>query len=314
MRQAGACCDLWETDCFPDKSGAWCLVCRVDAAPDTPDTLFRGKTGADDAGGANVGTGKGEQSNHSPALTAMERVGNWPRTAAVFGSTGGIGRAMCKTLGARGCERIYAGSRGGAQPDSSAITPFAFELTDEASIAAAAQMMRDDPPQWVVVATGVLTLADGTGPERTYKRISGEAMAQVLALNTIGPALIAKHMLPLMPRSEPFVFAALSARVGSISDNGLGGWHSYRASKAALNMLLKNFALEMARTHSQGVVVGLHPGTVDSALSEPFQSNLPEGQLTEPGEAAENLLGVLAGLRVADSGRVFDFAGEVVPE
>ncbi len=243
----------------------------------------------------------------------MTTVGNWPRTAAIFGSTGGIGRAMCETLSTKGCERIYAGSRDGAQPQSAAITPFAFELTDETSIAAAAQMMRDDPPQWVIVATGVLTLADGTGPERTYKRLSGEAMAQVLALNTIGPALIAKHMLPLMPRSEPFVFAAMSARVGSISDNGLGGWHSYRASKAALNMLLKNFALEMARSHQRGVVVGLHPGTVDSALSEPFQSNLPDGQLTEPGEAAENLLGVLAGLRPHDSGRVFDFAGKVVP-
>ncbi len=244
----------------------------------------------------------------------MDTVGNWPRTAAVFGSTGGIGRAMCETLSAKGCERIYAGSREGTQPQGAAITPFAFELTDEASIAAAAQMMRDDPPQWVIVATGVLTLADGTGPERTYKRLSGDAMAQVFALNTIGPALIAKHMLPLMPRSEPFVFAALSARVGSISDNGLGGWHSYRASKAALNMLLKNFALEMARTHKDGVIVGLHPGTVDSALSEPFQSNLPDGQLTKPGEAAENLLGVLVGLGPQDSGRVFDFAGKRVPE
>ncbi len=244
----------------------------------------------------------------------MEQVGNWPRTAAVFGSTGGIGRALCEGLAAKGSQRIYAGSRGGTQPDSSAILPFAFELTDEDSIAAAAKMMRDDPPQWVIVATGVLTLPDGTGPERTYKRLSGEAMAQVFALNTIGPALIAKHMLPLMPRSEPFVFAALSARVGSISDNGLGGWHSYRASKAALNMLLKNFALELARTHTQGVIVGLHPGTVDSALSEPFQKGLPDGQLTNPGEAAENLLGVLAGLQAEDSGRVFDFAGEMVPE
>ena len=220
---------------------------------------------------------------------------------------------MCEALAGGGCEIVYAGSRAGAEPSGAAITPFSFDLEDEASIAAAADLMRAEPPEWVIVASGVLTLSDGTGPERTYKRLSGEAMAKVLALNTIGPALIAKHVLPLMPRSEPFVFAALSARVGSISDNGLGGWHSYRASKAALNMLLKNFALEMARTHPHGLVVGLHPGTVDSDLSKPFQKGLPGGQLTEPAQAAENLLSVLAELEPEQSGRVFDFAGKEVP-
>jgi len=243
----------------------------------------------------------------------MSQVGKWPSRAAVFGSTGGIGRALCEALAAGGCETIYAGSRGGKAPEGPAITPFAFDLEDEASIAAAADLMRAEPPEWVIVASGVLTLPDGTGPERTYKRLSGEAMAKVLALNTIGPALVAKHVLPLKPRAEPFVFAALSARVGSISDNGLGGWHSYRASKAALNMLLKNFALEMARTHKDGVVVGLHPGTVDSELSKPFQKGFPGGQLTEPAQAAENLLSVLAGLGPEQSGRVFDFAGVEVP-
>ncbi len=193
------------------------------------------------------------------------------------------------------------------------MRPFAFDLTDEASIAAAAGMMRAEPPEWVIVASGVLTLPDGTGPERTYKRLDAGTMAEVFALNTIGPALIAKHILPLMPRGDRFVFAALSARVGSISDNRLGGWHSYRASKAALNMLLKNFALEMARTHPHGVVVGLHPGTVDSTLSQPFQTGLPDGQLTAPAAAAANLLGVLAALAPEDSGRVFDFKGAQVP-
>jgi len=174
-------------------------------------------------------------------------------------------------------------------------------------------MMREEPPRWVIIASGVLTLADGTEPERTYKRLDREAMAQAFALNTIGPAVIAKHMLQLMPRDRPFVFSALSARVGSISDNRIGGWHSYRASKAALNMLLKNFAIEVGRTHKQGVVVALHPGTVDSKLSEPFQSNLPDGQLTEPGEAAANLLDVLSKLGPEDSGKLFDYAGKEVP-
>jgi NAD(P)-dependent dehydrogenase (short-subunit alcohol dehydrogenase family) len=220
---------------------------------------------------------------------------------------------LCEALAARGTAVIHAGSRKGEGPEVVGVRPFAFDLHDEASIAVAAETMRHDPPEWVIVATGVLTLADGTGPERTYKRLDAAAMAEVFALNTIGPALIAKHMLPLMPRDRRFLFAALSARVGSISDNRLGGWHSYRASKAALNMLLRNFALEMARTHPEGVVAGLHPGTVDSALSQPFQSNLAQSQLTAPDMAAQNLLGVLSGLTPAQSGRVFDFRGEEVP-
>jgi len=246
-------------------------------------------------------------------LAEQPGAGQGPRSAAVFGASGGIGRALCEALAARGTQVIHAGSRSGAAPDIEGVRPFAFDLADETSIAAAAEAMRDDPPEWVIVATGVLTLPDGTGPERSFKRLEAAAMAEVFALNTIGPALIAKHMLALMPRTKPFVFAALSARVGSISDNRLGGWHSYRASKAALNMLLRNFALEAARTHPEGVVVGLHPGTVDSALSQPFQSGLAEGQLTTPGDAAANLLGVLAGLGPEHSGRVFDFRGEEIP-
>jgi NAD(P)-dependent dehydrogenase (short-subunit alcohol dehydrogenase family) len=237
----------------------------------------------------------------------------WPKSACVFGASGGIGRALCTALAARGVRAIYAGSRSGAGPSGDPIRRFAFDLADEASIAAAAAGMRGDPPDWVIAATGVLTLADGTGPERSYKRLDPAVMAEVLAHNTIGPALIAKHMLAIMPRARPFVFAALSARVGSIGDNRLGGWHSYRASKAALNMLLKNFALEMARTHPAGVVVGLHPGTVDSPLSRPFQHGLAPGQLTAPGAAADNLADVLARLGPQHSGRVFDFRGEEVP-
>jgi NAD(P)-dependent dehydrogenase (short-subunit alcohol dehydrogenase family) len=242
-----------------------------------------------------------------------ENAARWPRVAAVFGASGGIGHALCDALAMRGTQVIHAGSRSGKGPQGGAFRPFAFDLLDESGIAAAAAAMKDDPPESIIVATGVLTLADGTGPERTYKRLDPQAMARVFALNTIGPALIAKHMLPLMPRDRRFVFAALSARVGSIGDNRLGGWHSYRASKAALNMLIRNFALEMARTHPEGVVAGLHPGTVDSALSQPFQSNLPEGQLTAPEDAAANLVEVLARLGPQDTGKVFDFRGDEVP-
>ena len=167
-----------------------------------------------------------------------DTLGEWPRTAAVFGASGGIGQALCLGLADRGCERTYAGSRSGKLADVDQITPFAFDLTDEHSVASAAQLMRDDPPEWVIVATGALSLDGGSGPERSHKRIDAAHMAEVLALNTIGPAMIAKHVLPLFPRSNRGVFAALSARVGSIGDNRIGGWHSYRASKAALNICL----------------------------------------------------------------------------
>ncbi|MEH6724063.1 MAG: SDR family NAD(P)-dependent oxidoreductase [Qipengyuania sp.] len=238
-------------------------------------------------------------------------VGKPFRRAAIFGASGGIGGALADALVERGVE-TWAGSRMGTAADP-ALRVFRFDLSDEGSIAAAAGAMADAPPDLVVVASGVLTLADGSGPERSYKQIDGAAMEEVFRLNTIGPALVAKHVLPLLPRDRRSVFATLSARVGSIGDNRLGGWHSYRASKAALNMLMRNFALELARTHRQAVVAGLHPGTVDSALSEPFQANLPEGQLTAPEQAAAHLLAVLDGLGPADSGKVFDWKGAEVP-
>lgn len=233
------------------------------------------------------------------------------RRAAVFGASGGIGGALAGTLADRGVE-VWAGSRSGFCRDER-IRGFAFDLADEASIAAMAAELAATPPDLVIVASGVLTLDDGKGPERSFKQIDADAMEAAFRLNTIGPALIAKHFLPLLPRRDRAVFAALSARVGSISDNRLGGWHSYRASKAALNMLLKNFAIELGRTHEQAVVAGLHPGTVDTGLSEPFQSNLPDGQLTAPNAAAANLLKVLDGLTPRDSGSVFDWKGDEVP-
>nr|WP_271079654.1 SDR family NAD(P)-dependent oxidoreductase [Aurantiacibacter sp. MUD61] len=236
----------------------------------------------------------------------------WTR-AAIFGASGGIGGAMALALAERGVE-VLAGSRNGDTPEHAKITPFTFDLTDEASIEAAVTAWKDNPPDLAVVSSGVLTLPDGTGPERSFAHVDKAAMEQVFRLNTIGPALIAKHVLKLFPRDGQSTFAALSARVGSIGDNGIGGWHSYRASKAALNMLIRNYAIEMGRTHKQSIIVGLHPGTVDTALSEPFQKNLPDGQLTARDEAAANLLRVLEGLKPENSGDVFDWKGERVPE
>ncbi|KLI63996.1 SDR family NAD(P)-dependent oxidoreductase [Aurantiacibacter marinus] len=237
---------------------------------------------------------------------------NWTK-AAIFGASGGIGDALVRALAADGVA-VLAGSRRGDVPQLPGVTPFTFDLTDEASIAAAVAPWKESPPDLVFVTTGVLTLKDGTGPERSLKQLSGEAMSEILLLNAVGPAMIAKHVLPLFPRNAPASFAALSARVGSIADNRIGGWHSYRASKAALNMLIRNFAIEMCRTHKQAVIAGLHPGTVDTPLSQPFQSNLPAGQLTPADESARNLLAVLQKLGPEDSGNVFDWKGDRIPE
>ena len=237
-----------------------------------------------------------------------------PKIVAVFGATGGIGRAICDVLLADDrVGALYAGGRDAPRFEDGRVRPFSFDLADEPSIEAAARLMVPQPPQTIIVATGALTLPDGTGPERSFRKLDRTAMLAMFGINTIGPALIAKHCLPLMPRRGRSEFAALSARVGSISDNKLGGWHSYRASKAGLNMLLRNFAVELRRTHAEAIVVGLHPGTVDTRLSEPFQSNLPEGQLTERHEAARRLLAVLSGLHPSDSGNQFDYRGRVVP-
>ena len=150
-------------------------------------------------------------------------------------------------------------------------------------------------------------------PEKHWSAIRAESMARAFAVNATGPALVARAFLPLLPRSGRSVFAALSARVGSIDDNRRGGWYAYRASKAALNMLLKNFAIELARRAPEAICVGLHPGTVDSALSRPYQAGVPAAQLFSPAQSAAHLLNVLDGLVPADSGGVYAWDGRRVP-
>ncbi|NTZ41915.1 SDR family NAD(P)-dependent oxidoreductase [Altererythrobacter sp. SALINAS58] len=237
--------------------------------------------------------------------------------AAIFGASGGIGRAMVEHFVQGGVRRIYAGSRSGncgsfESDTAPAVKEFAFDLTNEESIRLAVAYMQGDPPDLIIVATGQLSTDDGKAPERSYRKLDAETMEQIFRVNAIGPAIIAKHALPLFTRDRRCVFAALSARVGSISDNQLGGWHSYRASKAALNMMLRNFAIELRRTHPQAVIASLHPGTVDTALSEPFQGNVPERQLFSSAHSAERLIDVLDGLTPADSGGFFGWDGEPI--
>lgn len=232
----------------------------------------------------------------------------------MFGANGGVGRALASRLRAAGQHAaVYAGVRRADVELPPGVTPFTFDLGDEASLAAAAAGFVPSP-ELVLVATGLLhDAARGLAPEKSLHALDGAAMAQLFAVNTIGPALIAKHVLPRLPRDRRAVFAVLSARVGSITDNRLGGWHAYRASKAALNMLIRNFAIELARSHPQAIVVGLHPGTVDSALSAPFQRGVAPERLFTPEQSAKHLLAVIAGLTPADSGHLFAWDGERLP-
>lgn len=228
-------------------------------------------------------------------------------SAVVIGASGGIGRAFETALIEEGAFEVvhgFARSRTGAQH---------LDFLDEASIAAAAAHVANGPaPALVIVATGLLH-ADAFGPEKALRDLDPKWLAQVYAVNAIGPALVAKHFLPIMPKSGRAVFAALSARVGSISDNRLGGWYSYRSSKAALNMLIRTIAIEERRRNDRAIVVALHPGTVDTALSRPFQANVQAGRLFDPERAALQLLDVIEELKVSDSGKLFDFEGEEIP-
>lgn len=223
------------------------------------------------------------------------------QAAVVFGAGGGIGAALVAAL----CEE-------GGYAAVHALTRADCDVTDEASIMAAVARIAAGPPMTLaIVATGLLH--DGAaGPEKATAQLEPVWLARNFAVNAIAPALVAKHLLPVMPKAGRTVFAALSARIGSISDNALGGWHSYRASKAALNQLIRTIAIEERRRNPQAVVVALHPGTVATRLSEPFRGNVQPGRLFSPERAAGQLLDVIDELRPPDSGWLFDWDGKRV--
>ena len=230
-----------------------------------------------------------------------------PASAAVIGASGGIGAAVLRLLKrSPDFDRVFAfARRAGADMTS-------IDITDEASVKAAAASV-DVPLDIVFVATGIL-YTDRIRPEKSMRQIDADAMLDVFAVNTVGPVTVAKHFLPLLRKDSKSVFAALSARVGSIGDNRLGGWISYRSSKAALNMAIRTLAIEHRRSHPASAVIGLHPGTVDTELSAPFQRGVPDGKLFTPDYSAECLLGVIDEVGPADSGRVFAWDGaEIEP-
>jgi NAD(P)-dependent dehydrogenase (short-subunit alcohol dehydrogenase family) len=250
---------------------------------------------------------------NDPAITSLRSFGPLIR-AAIIGASGGIGRALTENLAARSeVECVLACARSGPAPEHAKVLRETIELEDEASIAEAARVAAvDGKLDLVIVATGVLYDRE-VAPEKTWRVLDGGALTRSFQINAIGPALVAKHFLPLLGRNRKTAFAALSARVGSITDNQLGGWYAYRASKAALNQLIRTLAIELARRNPKTVCVGLHPGTVDTALSAPFQSGVPEGKLFTPAFAAARLLTVLDDLGPQDSGKLFAWNGKAIP-
>jgi len=235
-------------------------------------------------------------------------------SAAVIGASGGLGGAFTAALElAPAVARVFTFSRTPMRPDCPKTVWQAIDLENEESIArAAAAAKAAGPLHLVIVATGLLHDA-GQQPEKSWRGLTATGLQRAFAVNATGPALVAKYFLPLLATDRKAVFAALSARVGSIEDNRLGGWHAYRASKAALNMLIRTLAVELARRNDRALCVGLHPGTVDTALSRPFQAGVPEGKLFTPARAAGQLLGVLDGLSPGHSGGLFAWDGQRLP-
>lgn len=215
----------------------------------------------------------------------------------IIGASGGIGSALVETYRSAGDDvvglsRKYDG----------------LDVTSEASVGENLGQL-SGPFDRIIVATGALEIGPYT-PEKTIKSIDPEAMLAQFKLNTIGPALILKHSLALLPRDRSSVFAALSARVGSIGDNRIGGWTSYRTAKAALNQVIRTAAIELTRTHKQSICVALHPGTVETKFTEKYVGRHPA---VPAAQAAANLRHVIEGLGPNDSGQFFDWAGQPIP-
>lgn len=240
-----------------------------------------------------------------------------PAVALVTGASRGIGLAMVQALLARDdVARVIAVSRTAtasgalAAIDDVRLVRIAADLADAGAFPMLARQVAESAKALHLVFNAAGMLHDGcVAPEKSLAAIDAGALQRVFALNAFAPILLAQAIAPLLPRDSPSVFASLSARVGSIGDNRLGGWYAYRASKAAHNQLLRTLAVEWTRTLPHASVLALHPGTVDTALSRPYQANVPPARLFTPAHAARQLLDVIVTATPADSGRFLAWDG-----
>ncbi len=231
-------------------------------------------------------------------------------TALVIGASGGLGAAMLAQLRSGG---DFSQTLGLCRSISEAGAPL-LDITNEASVAVSMDWLKAQsasrPLRLVIVATGYLH-QDGSGPERSLSQLDATYLTQVFTVNTIGPALLLKHLSGLLPREGEIKIIFISAKVGSIADNALGGWYGYRASKAALNQIVKTASIELARRNKQTCCIALHPGTVATQLSVPF--NKTGLNVREPALAAQEILQVIDQLKAQDNGRFIDYRGQSVP-
>jgi len=247
-----------------------------------------------------------------------------PANALVSGASSGIGLAVVTALLAHAqVARVIAVSRTAELNDALAalgaqhgdrLVCISADITSADDLAALAVRVAatTDRLHLVFNAAGILHAPD-VRPEKSVMQLNAETLAQVFALNAFAPILLARALLPRLKHAQPSVLASLSARVGSIGDNQLGGWYAYRASKAAQNQLYRTLAVELRRTHPHATCVLLHPGTVDTPLSLPFQSNVPAEKLFTPERAAQQLLNIVAALKPSDSGRFIAWDGRDIP-
>ncbi|MRH78826.1 SDR family NAD(P)-dependent oxidoreductase [Spiribacter sp. C176] len=243
----------------------------------------------------------------------------------VVGATGAIGAAFVRRLANQvGVQRVWAASRQVHSPVMQAlveacgdtVVPISVELTDPSSIQAMAARIAEETPclHLLINAFGILHDDEaGIRPEKRLEDLSAEGLLANYQINAMAPALIGRHCLGLLNHKDRAVFASLSARVGSITDNSLGGWYAYRMSKAAQNMFTRGMAIECARRARRVICLALHPGTTDSALSAPFQSRVPTGKLFTPDFVAEQLLAHIDRAQPEDSGRFIAWDGQSIP-
>ena len=244
-------------------------------------------------------------------------------TALVVGATQGIGLGFVNYLLADArIRRVYGTYR---NPDSAralmtleshgnGLSCLPMEVTDEASIASAVDNIQHQSDRLDMVIYCVGLLHDGNfQPEKSLRQLEADQLLRSFQVNAIGAGLLAKHVLPLLKHESPSVLAAISAKIGSIGDNRLGGWYGYRASKAALNMLLKTASVEYARKSPNTVIALLHPGTTDTRLSKPFQRGVPQEKLFPVERTVSQLMAVIDRLETSDSGEFFNWNGERLP-
>ncbi len=236
------------------------------------------------------------------------------KTVAIIGSSGAIGNSICKILLTEyPIKKLYKFSRKVEEEDTNKIKNIAMDIENEDSIKESLKHLPVDIKfDLIFIATGILHNKNEIFPEKSIKDLNTAMFQKVLLVNTIGPSLIGKYFIPFLKKDVKSIFAILSARVGSISDNRLGGWYSYRASKAALNQVIKNFSIEIKRTNPNAIFVGLQPGSVKSSLSKPFEKNINKEKLFSADFSAKTLLKLIDSLDYKDSGKLFSWNGEEI--